>query len=53
MLQILVQSMQPLLTALQAWLFDGLLQGAPHNFFICEGQLESTVHVQRMRFTPV
>jgi len=30
--------MQPLLAALQAWLYDGLLLGSPHNFFICEGE---------------
>ena len=36
-LQILTQSMQPLLASLQAWLYDGLLQGSPHNFFICDG----------------
>ena len=36
-LQILYDSMQPLLAALQAWLYDGLLHGSLHNFFICEG----------------
>lgn len=30
--------MQPLLAALQAWLYDGLLQGSPDHFFICEGE---------------
>lgn len=38
-LQILHQSMQPLLAALQAWLYQGLLQGSPHIFFIHEGRL--------------
>ena len=37
-LRIWNQSMQPLLAALQAWLYDGLLQGSPYNFFICEGE---------------
>lgn len=41
-LRVWKQSMQPLLAALQAWLYDGLLQGSPHNFFICEG--ESKLH---------
>jgi len=41
-LRIWKQSMQPLLAALQAWLYDGLLQGSPYNFFICEG--ESKLH---------
>lgn len=41
-LRIWKQSMQPLLAALQAWLYDGLLQGSPFNFFICEG--ESKLH---------
>lgn len=40
MLQILVQSLQPLLAALQAWLFQGLLQGSPHSFFICQGEAQ-------------
>ncbi|KAL0024129.1 hypothetical protein WJX77_000413 [Trebouxia sp. C0004] len=38
LLRIWKQSMQPLLAALQAWLYDGLLQGSPFNFFICEDQ---------------
>ncbi|KAL0024075.1 hypothetical protein WJX79_003630 [Trebouxia sp. C0005] len=37
-LRIWSQSMQPLLAALQAWLYDGLLQGSPDHFFICEDQ---------------
>ena len=38
-LQILHQSMQPLLASLQAWLYQGLLQAPAHNFFIREGRL--------------
>ncbi|KAL0048039.1 hypothetical protein WJX82_006302 [Trebouxia sp. C0006] len=37
-LRLWTQSMQPLLAALQAWLYDGLLLGSAHNFFICEDQ---------------
>lgn len=40
-LQLLHQSMQPLLASLQAWLYGGLLPASPHNFFICEGEPES------------
>ena len=44
-LQVLVHSMQPLLQALQAWLFDGLLQGTLDNFFICEGELRTSGNI--------
>ena len=38
-LQVLTQSMQPMLTALHSWLYAGLLNAAAQDFFICEGQL--------------
>ena len=37
-LQMLVQSMQPMLASLQAWLYAGLLDQSAPGFFICEGQ---------------
>lgn len=40
-LQMLIQSMQPMLTALQSWLYAGLLTSAAQDFFICEGQFVS------------
>ena len=40
-LQLLYQSMQPLLASLQAWLYGGLLPASLHNFFICEGEPDS------------
>ena len=50
-LQILIESLQPLLAALQAWLFDGLLQGSPHNFFICEGDCHGHFYVTLVMVT--
>lgn len=40
-LQMLIQSMQPMLIALQSWLYAGLLDSTAQDFFICEGQLQA------------
>lgn len=37
-LKLLVQSLQPMLASLQAWLYAGLLDSSAQDFFICEGQ---------------
>ena len=36
-LQMLVQTMQPMLASLQAWLHAGLLDATAQDFFVAEG----------------
>ena len=42
-LQMLIQTMQPMLASLQAWLHAGLLDVTAQDFFVAEGQPDKQI----------